>query len=352
MQSARVSARSLKSPFAENITMFTSVLKKIVIAIGALIAIAILSGAAFERVSRERALRKYPAPGRLVDIGGRRIQIDCRGDGSPTVVFESGLDVNGSLSWSAVHDSIAATTRACAYSRAGVMWSDPSDRPFDSDSAATDLHAALVGSGERGPWIMVGHSLGGPYIVAFTSRYPDEVVGLVMVDCAHPDQFEKYQTATGKSLKPSPAQVQMAKRLAWTGVVRLFPAGLDGAPQAFLPLSVTGLADETAAVTETLARERHQASLGDRPLVVLAAGRGASPEELELMKITPEQGARVQAAHQGLSRDMATWSTRGRYRLVPGASHYIQRDRPDAVIGAVREVMGYVIAHDTSPRRR
>src|SRR5690349_9601276 len=159
MRSAPASAQSLKWQFVEDTTMFISMLKKTAIVIGVLIGIAILSGAAFERMSRERALQMYPAPGQLVDIGGRRIQIDCRGAGSPTVVFEAGLDVNGSTAWTTVHDSIAKTTRACAYSRAGIMWSDPADRPFNSDRAAEDLHSALVKSGEHGPWVMVGHSL-------------------------------------------------------------------------------------------------------------------------------------------------------------------------------------------------
>lgn len=332
--------------------MLIPIIKRVAIGLAALCGVAMLSGAALERVSRARALRKFPVPGRLVDIGGRRIQVDCRGAGSPTVVFESGLDINGSTAWSAVHDSIATTTRACAYSRAGIMWSDPSGRPFDSDSAASDLHAALVLSGERGPWVMVGHSLGGPYIVAFTARYPSEVGGLVMVDCAHPDQFAKYDAAAGRSLRPSASQAQLATRLAWTGIVRLFPSGLEGAPQAFLPLSVNGLAGETAAVTETLARERRQASLGDRPLVVLSAGRGASAEELKLMQITAEQGAQIAIAHQDLSRDLAMWSTHGQYEVVPDASHYIQRDRPDVVIRAIRDVIGSVVGRDASPRYR
>src|SRR4051812_6397771 len=179
-------------------------LKAIAIVGSACLAIAVLSGAAYERVQRDRAARDFAPAGRLVDIGGRRMQIDCRGTGSPTVVFESGLDAYGSLAWTTVHDSIAKTTRACAYSRAGIMWSDPVDHPFDSDSTASDLHAALVKSGEHAPWVMVGHSLGGPYIMMFASRYPSEVAGLVMVDISHPDQFARYEKVTGRSLVPSP----------------------------------------------------------------------------------------------------------------------------------------------------
>jgi pimeloyl-ACP methyl ester carboxylesterase len=162
------------------------VLKTIGVVAGGCLGIAILSGAAFERVSRERVSKQFAPAGRLIDIGGRRIQIDCRGTGSPTVVFESGLDIYGSLAWTTVHDSIAKTTRACAYSRAGIMWSDPA-RSFDVDRMASDLHAALAKSGESAPWVRVGHSLGGSYIATFASRYPTEVAGLVMVDASHPD---------------------------------------------------------------------------------------------------------------------------------------------------------------------
>lgn len=321
---------------------------------------AVLSGAAFERVSRERANRDFPPAGRLVDIGGRRIQIDCRGRGSPTVVFESGLDVNGSLAWTTVHDSIARTTRACAYSRAGIMWSDPASS-FDADSAAADLHAALLNSGESAPWVMVGHSLGGPYIATFTSRYPREVAGLVMVDATHPDQFPRYQQVVGRSIAPVAFVPMLGATLSWTGLVRVipqppppasWPLALRDAPPAFLPLSVRGLAAEVAAVQSTLVREHRSTALGARPLIVLCAGSPPPPEERAALDLSAAQGEAIHQVHLELCRDMARWSSQGRLEVVSGASHYIQMDRPDAVIGAVKEVVGYVIAHDSTPRRR
>src|SRR3954470_24004078 len=115
--------------------------------LASLILVIALIGAGYEAIGRRRAANDFPVPGKLVDIGGRRIQIDCRGSGSPTVVLESGLDMLGSLSWAAVHDSVAKTTRVCAYSRAGIMWSDPSSLPFNSGNVARDLHAALRSAG-------------------------------------------------------------------------------------------------------------------------------------------------------------------------------------------------------------
>ena len=116
----------------------------IVLGVAAFAALLVLAGVVYERLGQYRAARDFPPPGKMVDIGGRRIQLDCRGAGSPTVVFEAGLSVEGSLSWSAVQPKIADHTRACAYSRAGLMWSDSSGAPHSAKQVAQDLHAALT----------------------------------------------------------------------------------------------------------------------------------------------------------------------------------------------------------------
>jgi len=328
--------------------------KRMAIGLASLVALALLSGASYEQVMRRRAQRAYPVPGRLVDVGdGRRIQIDCRGTGSPTVVLEAGLDNLGSSSWAAVQDSIAATTRVCAYSRAGIMWSDASDAPFDVASVARDLHAALAAAGEPAPWVMVGHSIGGPYVMSFTHAYPSEVKGLVFVDASHPEQFERFFAIAGKSLAPPPGIFELGAALAWTGLVRLLPT--ESAPLTwpaetrhvapeFLPISIRSVARETEAVPATLAAAGAFRELGDRPLVVLTAGREQPAAALESMGITREQGMRLLDAIRTLHDDQATWSRHGRHELVPDATHYLQFDRPDVVIRATREVVAAVRA--------
>jgi pimeloyl-ACP methyl ester carboxylesterase len=329
---------------------------------GAAATIALMSGATFERLSRERASREFRAQGLLVRVGeGRRIQIDCRGSGSPTVVLESGLDTYGSLSWASVHDLLATRRRVCAYSRAGILWSDPSAAAFDSRAAMTELHAVLIAAGATAPWVMVGHSLGGPYIMTFTQLYPAEVAGLVLVDASHPDQFAKFAAAVGKSIMPSPTVPRIGAAIAWTGVVRLLPTApppvswpqqLANIAPAFLPTSVAALAKEVRAIPSTLARAGAARALGDRPLVVLSAGKAHTEEELKAQGMTAADAAPLFAAHLALAADMATWSTRGRLAIVADASHYIQLDRPDVVVAAVDEVSCYLAEHDTDPRCR
>jgi pimeloyl-ACP methyl ester carboxylesterase len=322
--------------------------------LGSLALAGLLLGVSAEQVSRTRASRKFPAPGRMVDVGDDvRLQIDCRGSGSPAVVLESGLDIYGSLAWSAVHDSIAATTRVCAYSRRGIMWSNAGSSHFDVERAARQLHSALSASGASAPFVMVGHSIGGMYNAVFTSLYPTEVAGLVMVDATHPSQFPEYERATGKSIQPSASMPRMASRLSWTGLVRLIPVGsapanwpaiVGQAGFAYIPTSVQSYAAEMAAVSATLERARDVSAIADKPLVVLAVADPKDTTELKMMGLSAEQGRRLDAVHRRLATDMATWSTRGRLELVPRSTHYIQMDRPDVVIAAVREVLGHVTA--------
>ena len=323
-------------------------LKRIGIGLLALLVAAVLSGPAYEMWARHRIAEEFAPPGKLVDIGGRRIHLDCRGTGAPIVVFESGLDMYGSLSWSAVQDRVAQTTRACSYDRAGILWSDRAEGARNGAAVAADLHAALQAAGERGPYVMVGHSLGGPYVMRFAQQFGDDVGGVVFVDASHPDQQRRMQEAVGQRVEPSMAGPKLAAALAWMGVPRLFagsvghaqaPARANAAMSAYLPRSLGPMLDEQTAIDETFRDAGTLRSLGDRPLVVLTAAAPLAPADLATLKLTSEQGRRLQSVWLDLHDDEASWSSHGRQVRLQDSHHYIQFERPDAVIDAVRDVV-------------
>jgi pimeloyl-ACP methyl ester carboxylesterase len=323
-------------------------LKRIGIGILALLAAAILTGSAYETWTRHRVAGQFTPRGTLVDIGGRRIHLDCRGAGAPIVVFESGLDMYGSLSWSAVQDQVAQTTRACSYDRAGILWSDRAKAARNGAAIADDLHAALQAAGERGPYVMVGHSLGGPYVMTFARRFGDDVAGIVFVDASHPDQQRRMKEAIGQQVEPSMAGPKLAAALAWMGVPRLFagsvghaqaPAAANAAMSAYLPRSLQPMLDEQAAIDETFREAGTLRSLGDRPLVVLTATAPFKAADLAALKLTSEQGQRLQSVWLELHDDEVSWSSHGRHVRLEDSHHYIQFERADAVIDAVREVV-------------
>lgn len=323
-------------------------LKRIGIGLLTVLAAALLAGSSYEMWARHRVAADFPAPGAFVDIGGRRIHLDCRGIGAPIVVFESGLDVYGSLSWSAIQEPVSRFTRACSYDRAGIMWSDRASGVRDGAAIAADLHQALEAAGEKGPYVMVGHSLGGPYVMTFTRQFGSDVAGVVFVDASHPDQQLRIKEATGKTVEESMTGPKLLAALAWTGLPRVVTRSIghakasgqtNAAMAAYLPRSLRPMLDELAAIDDTFREAGALRSLDDRPLIVLTAAAPFAAADLATLGLTREQGQQLQAVWFDLHRDEASWSTRGKEIRLDDAHHYVQFERPDAVIAAIREVV-------------
>ncbi|WP_428684950.1 alpha/beta fold hydrolase [Sphingopyxis sp.] len=340
-------------------------LKRILLGLLALLLIALVVGAIYEALGRRSAEAKYPPRGQLVDVGGRKMHIDCRGTGSPTVILESGLGTGGTTDWTLVHDQIAGFTRTCAYDRAGIMWSDPKDTPQRASAVVDDLHALLKGAGINDELVLVGHSIGGPYTRTYVGKYGDQVAGLVMVDPSHPDQVARLGRVSGIDANPKRASTLMhtANALAWTGIVRFLisrsekpklPNAADSRKlgdalvisAAYGSRSIRGSTSELDGFDDTMDDARAVHSFGNRPLIVLTAMAPFKPEQMEGLGLKPEQAARFKQEWKTLHAEQAAFSTRGRQQLVPDATHYIQVDRPDVVIAAVKEVVDEVRADD------
>ena len=142
-------------------------------------AIALSAGLAFAATTSEPK-----PPGKLADLGGHRLHVNCTGKGSPTVVVENGLG-DFSFDWILVQARVSRFTRICTYDRAGYAWSDPGPKPRTFAQLNLELHDALSKLGEKGPFVLVGHSYGGPVVRNFAATYPKEVAGMVLVDAAH-----------------------------------------------------------------------------------------------------------------------------------------------------------------------
>ena len=147
--------------------------------------------------------------GKLVDLGGRRLHVNCMGHGIPTVVIENGLG-DFSFDWILVQRQVLKFTRICTYDRAGYAWSDPGPKPRTVGQLNLELHDALLELGEQGPFVLVGHSFGGPVVRHYAKAFPAEVAGMVLVDSAHESGRYLFRGkaiplrdgATGKAIPP------------------------------------------------------------------------------------------------------------------------------------------------------
>jgi len=315
-----------------------------------------------EYFAKKQALIDFPPTGKLIDIGERKIHLDCRGNGSPIVIFESGFDTSGSLSWSLVHDEIANTTRACAYDRAGMMWSDPrlqSQEPIGR-AIVTDLHNALTKAGEMPPYVLVGHSFGGPYITIFTKYFGSNVAGLVFVDTSHPDQIDIFKEFQEPLLTQLSYVVMDYFEPIWSyvGLTRLFaqlnddrlvnqPILDEKIIDAFSPLSGLALTQESEAYKESLKEAGSFRDFGDRPLYVLGAisnYQQMSNEDLSEYGLNRQQIPELIKKDLFTHNDQVTWSTNSEVKIIYNADHYIQFEHPEIVIEAVSLVVDKVRA--------
>lgn len=304
----------------------------------AIVVMTACAGVVYEQLGRRAAIHEFPPMGRLIRFDGKLSHVHCVGDGSPTVILESGLDIDGSQAWESVQSRIAEKTRVCSYDRAGFLWSEPRAEPRSASRIADELHGVLAAAAEAPPYVMVGHSLGGLLLRVYVDRFPNEVAGVVLVDGSHPDQFERYPPAVRRllarvdSMRPS----RVMTRLGFIfGLRRLRASAAANAEQAFLWRSIpSGYYGELAARDAMSTEVQEAPSLGDRPLIVLTAGE-ASP----LPGIPDSVLATFYDTWVSLQGELATLSTNSLHRVVEGSSHYIQNDAPTAVIDAVGELV-------------
>ncbi len=248
-------------------------------------------GGGYETVEGSLDRRVHPAPGQLIDVGGYRLHINCDGSGSPTVILESGLGQPGAY-WEFIANSVSRDTTVCVYDRAGRGWSDPAAAPQDGFAVARDLHVLLERAHAQGPFVLVGHSSGAQYVRIFAGRYPEQVAGMILLDGQPAEAFEGlpiYPFFYG-ALRHVSAVLPSLARL---GVGRAV-SGADSSARA-----ARSMRAEVLELPTALAQARSFQSLGDRPLVVVTATRGAM------------------AGWMPLQDAMAKLSTNSRHEVVP-----------------------------------
>ena len=206
-----------------------------------LMVLALLGGFTYEQVGRARdASQLPPRVGQAVDIGGRTLNLYCSGQGTPTVILETGGNSPG-YEWLLLQSKMAVFTRACWYDRAGVGWSDPPSSPRTSASIVSDLHEALHRAGVLPPYVMAGGSVGGEYVHIYTARYPSDVAGLVLIDSSVPDMHEPdfvlspAKSYVGQHETPDlygPASNGAIRRASFRGEQRAAPSSARFHPRA------------------------------------------------------------------------------------------------------------------------
>jgi pimeloyl-ACP methyl ester carboxylesterase len=276
-----------------------------------------------------------PAPlGKLVDVGGYRVHLYCTGTGSPTVVI---VGAGYSFDWGLVQPEVAKFAQVCSYDHSGIGWSD--DGPKDSCSLrVSEVHTALKNAGIKGPYVLVGHSLGGLVARVYAGEYPDEVGGIVFVD--HAMQF-------GLMLSPPPpgdAKLAPGSPPPMPPKMPLVPGGGGGIEsdpnfsklssrdrelhlwamsQTRNQMALQGnheIVPECVAKADAIAKE-HSHPLGDKPLVDVSTDEALGPDYVKLQT------------------DLLSLSENSKQIIARKSGHFVIIDRPDVVIDAISQVV-------------
>ena len=320
----------------------------------ALLLVALSLGFSYQLVARARDLRRNPAPGQMVDIGGYRLHIHCTGHGSPTVILEAG-GANGSLSWYQVQPLIARFTRVCAYDRAGHGWSDSIPKSRLPSEIAEELHGLLARARIDGPYVFVGHSIGGFYAWIFAARFRNQVAGVVLVDSSHPDQYQRLPK--GMQVLERDGQRKINERIieAYFGLPRFFgweycgggPPKIKDALRATEcgPQFYRTIRDEFGGATNSwefqdAARQfRSVGPISDMPLTVIAQDPNKPNPGLPA-----DLDASFRQVHLELERDLLHLSQRSTFVIATNSGHMIPFERPDLIAECVHRMTSSKIA--------
>jgi len=331
---------------------FRRIFKWLIIPLGLIVA----AGAIFQFSMTLWGSHSYPPPGKLVDIGGLRLHINCTGSGSPAVILESGPN-DSSLIWQLAQPEISRFTRVCSYDRAGFGWSDAPNEPRTSSNIANELDRLLARDAVPGPYVLVGHDFGTLDLRVFASRHRQEVAGMVFVDSVHPDMHNR---PPFNAVSQSTLAKVYYRVLPWTvlvGVPRILGWCRDNfvfrnQPKEWAELvpeataqycRLQSLRAEQAQWTDMVALAKKDGSLaaiagpfGDMPLIVLSHdskvndfGGFFSPADL----------VKAERSWDEMQEELKDLSSRSKRIVAKGTRHWIQIHRPELVAAEVLEIV-------------
>ncbi len=308
----------------------------------------------------------YSPPGKLVDVGGFRLHLNCTGKSGPTVVLIAGAG-DFSFDWGLVQPDVSRFTCVCSYDRAGLAWSDPGPTPRTMGQDASELHTLLKAARVEAPYVLVGHSIGGLIARVYAEQYADDVAGMVLVDSTHEDTTLVYQgklvrvregakgvavppVQTMRGSPPKPPAAEDIEQFEFNQ--KMFGAPKTGPPFDRLPASTQAMrlwfrsqppraaagpdfwAEELQAIYVARAKTPHQ--LGDKPLVVLLAKPevGNPPPG-----IAADEWKRINEEKRQQKVGLANLSRNSKLIVAERSGHHIQLDEPHIITDAVRFVV-------------
>ena len=298
----------------------------------------LLAGAIYEPLAEAADAKAYPPPGQMVDVGGYRLHINCTGTGSPTVIIDAGWG-DWSTTWGFVQSEVAKSTRVCTYDRAGMGWSEAGPLPRDAVQFAKELHTLLQNANISGPYVMVGHSLGGLPVRVFTDMYPSEVAGAVLAESMTPKQFAQSPTEVQSRSNSQSQSLSFPAVLTRFGVAR----SIKFLMSPFIP------SNEKAYYSRLVRTQNVQAFINEGQGMPAAGAEAAAVKtfgDLPLIVLTAKLNNRP--GWQEWQTELLQLSSNSQQLFAENSGHNVQVDEPDAAVAAIVKMVEMV--HQTAQK--
>ncbi|GAA0886452.1 alpha/beta hydrolase [Sphingobacterium siyangense subsp. cladoniae] len=318
--------------------------KRIALALISFVILLLIAGFIFERKSRHDAEKINP-DGNFAVVENHRLHYYKKGNGGPTVVFETAFDPAGHLQWYNIQKELPVSYTSISYDRAGILWSERGKNPKSGVKMAEELHLLLEKAGLPKPYILVGHSFGGTLVRFFVNKYPKDVGGVIFVDSQCPDD-EKYLSPELFKMVNQGLPSGFLKFANTFGLARLmfkdmFPSGKEYEYQnSIMPALLYKSADAVLEEQDQMGSIKIEASkiksFGTIPLVILTAA-----DDNRYENVIKEKKIKMEMinAWNKMQKDFLLLSSDSKQILVPNSGHYINQEQPKAIENAINDMV-------------
>ena len=321
--------------------------KRIGLGLITLIVLLLTVGYVFERISRNNA-EKIKPDGQFVEVDNHRLHYYKKGNGGPTVVFETAFDPAGHLQWYNIQQKLSTTYTSVSYDRAGILWSDRGKNMKSGEEMAKELHLLLENTNAPKPYILVGHSFGGTLVRFFVNQYPKDVAGVILVDSQCPDD-NKYLSPELFKMVTEGLPSGFLKFANTFGLARLmfknmFPKDKQYEYQnSIMPALLYKSADAVLEEQDKMSSIKKEASkiksFGDIPLYVLTA---ADEKRYDSFIKDKKLKAEMLKAWNKMQKDFLLLSKNSKQILVPKSGHYINQEQPKVLENAISDMVNKI----------
>ena len=303
-------------------------------------------GFIYEKNSKRKALEKFPPPGELVEVNDQvNLHMNSQGEGKPIVVIESGVG-SWSLAWNKVQKEVSKFATVVTYDRAGLGWSEGGETIRTGEQVNQELYHLLTQTGHSGPYILVGHSMGGLYSQLFANRYPDEIAGMVLVD-TRPPGFEEEFPALKEDYINQANQMKYYKFLSTFGIVRLLTDGATHPAYTEAEREINGAIGFQGKAFDAIRREieameaidQEVAAIKDQSFIPTTVITHGIAEDFSALGLTKDQNEQIETSWQSYQKNLANSFDKNKLIVAEDSKHNIMLEQPEVIIEAIKQMV-------------